>query len=464
MQLPIDLYMPMVPLVKSGLPFLQTPAVFGGNFVPDPAWVPAPDMLPFAPLDLIAYAVDSGYGAPAHLFGAGTLTMPTEFGRFVRLRARSTRNLLKKTAAGWKRQDFVAQLDSTELGDASTILGVICARAAMERWLAKNGWTLVRFWHYSVYNAKSVGRRVVGLSASTGGQTPDFLVCARNTGNGQLAWFSLEAKGTLDVLSITSAPVWEKVRDGLQQALQIEGVFTFPGVNWYPIDAAFCSHARIDAATDVMSVLLVDPEPEANAGPFKLVEPLGVIYQLAQSVSQWHALARSPGRNTEISGGYVWQSMARGLGIGNSIYLGVAVTVYDQRDVLLAVVEAFTHLAEYVDHWLGRQTGAPDSQRWGHVFADSAIEALTEQRQEMSNNSDIIFREIQAAAQDDKLPLEQDWGQLMARLISFPIQSLRQPDEAQSVRQWVATLAPAVRGESNAQIRTMSNGLALSRR
>lgn len=319
---------------------------------------------PLSPAQLMGHALDAGYGAPADWLGPGHTVMPPELQQFMTLRMRSAWKLLKKRPTGYEAHGFVPQLDSTDLGDAATVVGSICARAAFEEWLTNTfpQQRIHRFWHHSVYTHKSVGRWVLPWAVGTGNEAPDFLVCTREP-SGQAHWYVLEAKGTMGPIN------WTAIKKGLRQARRIACIQVFPGAGTpKPVVKAFCSQAHLLGTPGTLAVTLVDPPPEAGTPAVQLCEPLGVLRQLMRSVAQWEALTgHEPAqRNDDVRPSrYRWARLARGMGFGAAVELGVLNTVYRSREAVISVLQAVDWLtARLVEPYLSRADAGAKQNDW----------------------------------------------------------------------------------------------------
>lgn len=367
MQLPIDFFasLPVPPSIPTAPPTHRWTA-------------------PLSPAQLIGHALDAGYGAPASLLGSAHTAMPLELQQFMTLRMRSAWKVLKKRSTGYEAHSFVPQLDSTDLGDAATVLGSICARAAFEEWLTNTfpQQRIYRFWHHSVYTHKSVGRWILPWAVGAGNEAPDYLVCTR-VPSGATHWYVLEAKGTLGAVN------WTSIKKGLRQARRIAFIQVFPGTG-APKDVvkAFCSQAHLLGTPGVLKVTLVDPPPEAGTPAVYLCEPLGVLRQLMRSIAQWEALTgNAPAQQNDAvpSSRYRWAPLARGTGFGAPVELGVLNTVYRSREAIATVLHAMDWLVEaLVDPYLNRSNTGDKQNAWL-----SALEQMPNARMRTTTQHDI---------------------------------------------------------------------------
>lgn len=405
---------------------MQLPIDFFANLPVPPSIPTAPPTnswtAPLSPAQLIGHALDAGYGAPADLLGPGHTAMPLELQQFMTLRLRSVWKVLKKRSTGYEAHSFVPHLDSTDLGDAATVLGSICARAAFEEWLTNTfpQQRIYRFWHHSVYTHKSVGRWILPWAVGAGNEAPDYLVCTR-VPSGATHWYVLEAKGTLGAVN------WTSIKKGLRQARRIAFIQVFPGAG-SPKDVvkAFCSQAHLLGTPGGLKVTLVDPPPEAGTPAVYLCEPLGVLRELMRSIAQWEALT---GTESELQSddvnfnAYRWERLARGVGFGVPLELGVVDEVYRSREAIASVLRAFDWLAdELVEPYLNRPNTGANQNDWLSTLdqiADAPQSAAA--RSEIAPSARGLATALVRAMRNTQLEPPITWEGVMGQLVNASV-------------------------------------------
>ncbi|WP_300760103.1 hypothetical protein, partial [Janthinobacterium sp.] len=118
---------------------------------------------------LLAFAIDSGYGAPCASSTDRSLFLklsPAESTRlcdFLRTRLQLLRNLLEHDPVTdlITPHSITSILETSDKADASFILGSLACRYATGEWLASQS-PMQRFWHISVY----MHRAVTGIANS----------------------------------------------------------------------------------------------------------------------------------------------------------------------------------------------------------------------------------------------------------------------------------------------------------
>jgi hypothetical protein len=388
----------------------ELPASLGIPVPPAPPWRTAS----LTPAQLLGHALDAGYGAPTHLLGVGTKAMPTELRQFMTLRMRSAWKLLKKRTSGYEAHAFVSGLDATDKGDASTILGSICARAAIEEWLNSQipKQKLLRFWHYSVYTQKLVGKRVASLTWGGGKSAPDFLVCAKASADKQ-QWYTLEAKGTFGPRD------WTEIQNGLDQAQLVYEIQVFPGGSTHKLAKAFCSQAHLHGTPPLkLMTTLVDPPPDSDALSIQLCEPLGVLTYLAKGLSQWSALTDEATAREDAR--FNWSRIARGLGLGTQLEIGVLQAVFRSRESIYAVLSAFEFLSvELLEPYLTRQDAEVRPTDWFSSLARIAGMQLNPNAPtEIYPGTNDLVTALVLAVQRAKLEAPVTWKGAMNQLVN----------------------------------------------
>lgn len=438
---------------------LPAPLPAATSFIP--TWTAA-----LGPLELLGYALDAGYGSPTDLLDK--TTMPRQLRQFMTLRMRSAWQLLKKDHTGYQARSFVSQLDTTDMGDASTILGSICARASIAVWLRNQTprQKVLRFWHYSVYTNRSVGKRVVSLNWGLDKSAPDFLVCAKASSGPQI-WYPLEAKGTLGPRK------WSLTTRGLAQAAKVGMLQIYtkgPTFNYYPIKA-FCSQAHLHGSPPYLKATLVDPPPAEGAHTLELCEPLGVLHQLARSATQWEEL--TSGKASPSANGHRWAKVTRGLGFGASLELGISNAVYDAKATIVSLIRAFDLLVEHVvEPYLervGQQASYSKSPAALQQIVSSARDVLNGQQIDKSTGR--LASELLTALQAFSSPSPSNWGEMMSLLVTARVDLSGQGTETTSVAEWANALDTQVsvlplvdrlaRATDSADTRFLLNGLAI---
>lgn len=427
---------------------------------------------PLSPARLIGHALDAGYGAPADLLGPGHTAMPLELQQFMTLRMRSAWKLLKKRAAGYAAHAFVSALDATDKGDASTILGSICARAAIERWLQSQTpkQEILRFWHYSVYTSKSVGRQAIALTWGGGKSAPDFLVCAKAT-TGLQHWYALEAKGTLGPRD------WSAIQEGLNQAQLVCAIQVFPEGDTHIPTKAFCSQAHLHGTPPtLLRATLVDPPPADDALSLQLCEPIGVLRQLARGVAQW-AVVTDNATVTE-DGRHHWARLARGVGLGAPLELGVLSTVYEASDAIGVVLRAFDWLADaLLDPFLARSAQNSNRLDWSAALAGAVAQAPFTTSQ-LDANARRLATDLLDALRIPQMAAPIDWGEAMSQLMNARVRISLTDTEPSSVVEFANSLdqqsepSRVLRAvterltdrSSDSEVQVLLNGLAIRQR
>ena len=425
---------------------------------------------PLSPAQLVGHALDAGYGAPADLLGPGHTAMPLELQQFMTLRMRSAWKLLKKRAAGYEAHSFVSMLDATDKGDASTILGSICARAAIEKWLQSQTpkQKILRFWHYSVYTSKSVGRQAAALTWNGGQSAPDFLVCAKPA-TGPQKWYALEAKGMLGPRD------WSAIQNGLNQAQLVCAIQVFPAGGTHFPTKAFCAQAHLSHS--LLMATLVDPPPADDALSLQLCEPLGVLRHLARGVVQWAALTDD--RTITEDGQVHWARLARGVGVGAPLEVGVLSTVYEASETIGVVLRAFDWLVDgLLDPFLARLAQNSNRPDWGAALAGVVATQAPFATSQLDANARRLVADLVEALRRSQLGAPTSWGEAMSQLVNARVRISSTDDEPSSVVEFAnrldqqsepsrvlkAVTERLTDRPANREVQVLLNGLAIRQR
>lgn len=423
---------------------------------------------------LLAFAIDSGYGAPCasstdrSLFLKLSAAESIRLGDFLRTRLQLLRNLLEYDSATdhITRHSITDILENSDKADASFILGGLACRYATAEWLALQS-PIHRFWHVSIY----MHQAVTGMSnsVSIAGKAdnksrPDYLIQDKKGD-----WFASEAKGSFG--GFKSLYLYE----GMAQARLLKKIsyleYSFSGGPPHPTHAVIqdyaCSLAYFKNKS--LNIVLLDPpagesdkEEQEEVPPLELVLEIAQLLQFHQTCRQFHYLSHKS-RHTEkyiksSFSTYRWGRISNNTMSSSScdqtIWLGIPeILVKREREirdvlhVLSSLVPRLSSIYHDADLINNRQARLQAIQKLRTSLFDEASEKETanfnDQHRVLGRRLLLPFHKLS----DEDIP--GNWLQAMQIIINTPLFKIQ--SDKQSIASMTRTLSEEINISAEAE-------------
>ncbi len=406
----------------------------------------------FSYAQLLAWAIDTGYGRPRAQSKFLQLKTPERraLRRYQQRRLSLVMQLFQvNSASELVPRDFVAKLDSSEKADASFILGGLACRIALEQWFQQRKEKVQRFWHLAVY--EKYAHPWISSTADPGNSRPDYLVQDTNA-----LWFPAEAKGSFDHIN------WERIQTGLRQAARVKSVtFTDPSTlatTTQNISDFACVMAHT-AETGELEASLVDPAPDEGAQTIlEIATDFADADAFFGAIQQYRLLGFGRKRLLPPELKDLLEFEERDLGpdplSGGRFIIAIPMLLLEFEKQLQAFLVVAEHFSTAFDkYFLGLRVGGNTNleANWAALVAeqvaDTALDADATEDQEVHRHAHRMFNAAinsltpLAPAGHENITTTSTWGVAMMRLAQTPM--FQTSGEVLSLRQWLQKIREA---------------------
>jgi hypothetical protein len=305
---------------------------------------PATSTLPLPPLaiNMLAAAINCGYGnTPGEMVTPLNFPWWPDLQKYLTARLHLLMSLLDEVSAppNVRCTPFAPLVETTEIGDMSTLLGMLLCRVATERWAAKfrKGSKVVRFWHWKVTRDAATCMDSQVRPGIRDVNNPDFIYQLED------GWYTTEAKGTF------GAEDWSDLRKGLEQARKFDAIafndLSANAIVQAPVIGFSCTMAYFDKQAELQVTHLDPPnQRRERSNSLKIVKEFADLVCFERAFAQFYLLSDpvllKRGSFVQHLPEMEWRRLRHGSEAAEPIYLGMPKVMADLEQVLKLTLTA----------------------------------------------------------------------------------------------------------------------------